>query len=79
MGYVLLQTTKRGRLTIVNMVMAASLAKDLNTNVGREAQPAIMARIMTGQLIHQPVTVQDKTMNGIISFIRIYLPVMVAV
>ena len=79
MGYVLLQTTKRGRLTIVNMVMAASLAKDLNTNVGREAQPAIMARIMTGQLIHQRVTVQDKTMNGIISFIRIYLPVMVAV
>ena len=79
MGHVLLQTTKRGRLTIVNMVMAASLAKDLNTNVGRETQPAIMARIMTGQLIYQPVTVQDKTMNGMISFIHIYFPVIVAV
>ena len=63
-------TTTRGHHTIVIMVMAAFLAKDLNTNVGRETQLATTARTMTGRLILQRVTAQGKTMNGM-SFIDI--------
>ena len=48
--------------------MAAFLAKDLNTNVGRETQLATTARTMTDRLILQRVIAQGKTMNGM-SFI----------
>jgi hypothetical protein len=56
---------KRGHRTIVEMVMAAFLVKGLIMNVGRETQLAIMDTIMTDQLKHQYVPVQNKIMNGI--------------
>ncbi len=63
---------KRGYHTIAAMASAAFLVKNLNMNVGSETQLAIMAAIMTEQLIHQYVTVQIKTMNGMKSFITMF-------